>query len=206
MNCIPLYPVADTPFEQYGSPSAAQTANLRSISGRYLPQMSHCTRCRADAVGLLGVPQSAQMANLLQACSTGSGDPDSARPYVAVATMEGVLVNQHLGEAGRLWIFAQDGDGIRLIETRETPEAGQGSLRWREMASQLKDCRAVVVSGAGRTPRRVLEEEGLRVIEMSGLISDGLATLFQTGDVPAPMRTQMKFCGTECRGGGMGCS
>jgi nitrogen fixation protein NifB len=206
MNCIPLYPVADTPFEQYGSPSAAQTASLRGVSGRYLPQMSHCTRCRADAVGLLGVPQSAQMVNLLQACSTGGGDPDSARPYVAVATMEGVLVNQHLGEAGRLWIFAQDGDGIRLIETRETPEAGQGSLRWREMASQLKDCRAVVVSGSGRTPRRVLEEEGVRVIEMAGLISDGLATLFQTGDVPAPMRTQMKFCGTECRGGGMGCS
>jgi nitrogen fixation protein NifB len=206
MNCFPLYPVADTPFEHHGTPNVAETARLREVSGRYLPQMSHCTRCRADAAGLLGETQSPQLENLLRTCADGGNAGDPIRPYVAVASMEGVLVNQHLGEASRLWIFGQAGDDICLIETRETPEAGQGSLRWREMATELKDCRAVVVSGAGRTPRRVLEEEGLRVIEMGGLISDGLATLFRTGDVPIPMRRQMKFCGTGCRGGGTGCA
>ena len=80
----------------------------------------------------------------------------SERPYVAVASMEGILVNQHLGEATRLWIFeATDGEP-KLVELRYTPEAGGGNQRWRDLAESINDCHAVVVSGVGRTPRWVL--------------------------------------------------
>ena len=66
--------------------------------------MEHCTRCRADAVGLLGEPEQ-QPGGLDAGLRERIAGPESERPYVAVASMEGILVNQHLGEATRLWIF-----------------------------------------------------------------------------------------------------
>lgn len=54
MNCLALLPVAGTPLGGLGSPSPRQMDHLRAEAGRFLPQMRHCVRCRADAVGLLG--------------------------------------------------------------------------------------------------------------------------------------------------------
>ncbi|MBQ5821089.1 MAG: radical SAM protein [Clostridia bacterium] len=56
MNCMPLMPVAGTPLESCGSPSPESMAAIRTTAEAYLPQMRHCTRCRADACGLLGQP------------------------------------------------------------------------------------------------------------------------------------------------------
>jgi nitrogen fixation protein NifB len=53
-NCIPLIPVKDTPFEGLNEPSTEEMKVIREACGKYLPQMSHCSRCRADACGLLG--------------------------------------------------------------------------------------------------------------------------------------------------------
>ncbi len=204
MNCIPLYPVKDTKFEKHRELAPAELTKIRAIVGQLLPQMQHCTRCRADAVGLLGDKQSDELVAIMNACANGTDEVD--RPYVAVASMEGTLVNQHLGEAAQLWIYGQTSAGLKLIEKRETPEPGQGTGRWLQMAKSLSDCRAIVVSGIGGNPRRVLEHEGIRIIEMGGLISDGLNSLYRTGDVPASMRKRFKFCGAECQGSGTGCA
>lgn len=54
MNCIPLIPVQGTPLAEHVTPTEAEMAFIRkSISG-HMPQIFHCRRCRADAVGLLG--------------------------------------------------------------------------------------------------------------------------------------------------------
>lgn len=208
MNCVPMYLVAGTPFENHQELEPEEIARLRTTAGRHLPQMTHCTRCRADAAGLLGEAQSAELVSIMRVAARGGfDDAGESRPYVAVASMEGVLVNQHLGEASRFWIFESGGDGRpQLVGVREAPEAGGGNLRWRELAQSLHDCRAVLVSGIGHNPRRVLEQEGLRVLEMAGLISDGVASLYRTGDVPRTMRKYFKSCGAECQGSGMGCS
>jgi nitrogen fixation protein NifB len=206
MNCIPMYPVADTPFEKLEQLKPAEIIRLRKTIGQHLPQMTHCTRCRADAVGMLGEAQSAELVGIMRACATGALEAHERRPYVAVASMEGVLVNQHLGEASRLWIYEQGPEGLRLIGTRETPEEGGGNLRWLELAESLQDCRALLVSGVGRNPRRVIERQGIRIVEMAGLISEGVASLYRTGDVPRTMRKHFTTCGAECQGSGMGCS
>lgn len=52
-NLMPLYPVEGTPFASLPEPDPGQMNVLRSVAGKFLPQMTHCTRCRADAVGLL---------------------------------------------------------------------------------------------------------------------------------------------------------
>ena len=54
MNCIPLLPVASTRFALVSPPSAELMHSIRAEAGEVIPQMRHCTRCRADALGLLG--------------------------------------------------------------------------------------------------------------------------------------------------------
>lgn len=53
MNCMPLIPVHDTPFEQLVPPAATEMARIRKAAAAHIPQIYHCRRCRADAVGLL---------------------------------------------------------------------------------------------------------------------------------------------------------
>lgn len=53
MNCIPLIPLPDTPFEAMKTSTDAEMAQVRSLASPHIPQMYHCRRCRADAIGLL---------------------------------------------------------------------------------------------------------------------------------------------------------
>lgn len=53
MNLIPLIPVPGTPMAGYPAPGLALMSRLRAAAGLFIPQMRHCVRCRADAVGLL---------------------------------------------------------------------------------------------------------------------------------------------------------
>jgi nitrogen fixation protein NifB len=53
-NCIPLIPTAGTLFENIDAPEPELIHRVRAEAGAYLMQMNHCSRCRADACGLLG--------------------------------------------------------------------------------------------------------------------------------------------------------
>ncbi len=201
-NCVPLYPVRGTALGGVAPPSPARLEAIRSAAAAYLPMMKHCTRCRADAVGLLGEPPPAYAELALMQAAAPPCDP--RRPYVAVATREGALVNQHLGEAERLAIFGQGESGFRLIETRPAPPSGGGPARWQDLAARLHDCRALLAASAGEAPRSVLTEEGIRVILMEGLIEEGLDAVYRGASVRSPMRAHR--CGSGCSGNGMGCS
>jgi nitrogen fixation protein NifB len=58
MNCIPMIPVPGTPFEHLGTLTADEMDRVRDFASLHLPQMYHCGRCRADAVGLLHADKS----------------------------------------------------------------------------------------------------------------------------------------------------
>ena len=98
LNCMPMYPNADTPFGDVPEPQPEQMTGIRREAEKIIPQMHHCTRCRADAVGLLEADRTDEFRGCLSACANAVPAP-ADRPYVAVATQEGVLVNLHLGEA-----------------------------------------------------------------------------------------------------------
>jgi nitrogen fixation protein NifB len=53
MNLMPLLPLEGTPLAGSPSPSPALIHRLRRQAAAFLPQMHHCRRCRADAMGLL---------------------------------------------------------------------------------------------------------------------------------------------------------
>ncbi len=184
LNCMPVYPNAGTPFAAIPEPGPEEMANIREEVAGYLPQMRHCTRCRADAVGLLEADRRAELLDCLNACARRVPEaPD--RPYVAVATAEGMLVNLHLGEATAFQIWGPNGPGFVLVEERPAPPPGGGSRRWWELAAILKDCRALLVSAIGDAPRAILTESGIQPYEMSGFIEIGLEAVYRGGTTEA---------------------
>ncbi len=108
MNCIPLCPVQDTPYENLYEPDGIMMARVRLQCGEHVSQMSHCARCRADAVGLLGEDQSVEFAGTLESFTEMNTPIDKTRPYIAVATQEGMLVNLHLGEANNVIVYSHE--------------------------------------------------------------------------------------------------
>jgi nitrogen fixation protein NifB len=205
-NCMVIFPNEGTPFENIKEPSPEAIARLRKEAEKHLPQMRHCARCRADAVGLLGKDLSPERTNELMKQATTSGASLEGRPYVAVASLEGMLVNQHLGEAYKFQIWGKQNDNFVLIEEREAPEPGGGTQRWHEMVGALKDCRAVLVSGIGESPRKVLEESGIVPVEMNGFIAEGLETIFEGGNLSRLKSRQLgNRQGSGCSGNGLGC-
>lgn len=210
MNCMALVPVKGAVFEDLPAPDGLMTSRARLISGQHLPQMTHCARCRADAVGLINEPMTTEQLDTLNHFASTAPSEGSPRPCVAVATMEGALVNQHLGEAARFVIYEQDAgtaSGYKFKEIRRSPEQGGGSGRWQELARLLGDCRAVLVTTAGPSPTAVLNKNGLRVVEMEGLIEEGLRAIYTNQPVPRSLQRRFTGCssGAGCKGTGTGC-
>ena len=205
MNCIPLIPAPGTPFGEISAPQPPMIHAAREGAGAFLQQMAHCNRCRADACGLLNEGTGEESLEALQAAARLPLRPAEARPYVAVATREGVLVNRHLGEADEFCVYADEQDGYKLVETRLAPSPGGGRERWLELAARLQDCRVLLVSGAGPSPRNTLEGKGLQVIEVEGLIEDALGPVFRGEELPRGLKRCFAGCGMGCSGNGQGC-
>ena len=212
MNCMPLVPVEGAAFAELPQPDGLMTARVRLASGLHLPQMGHCARCRADAVGLINEKMTGEQIKTLDHYASMTINPaeDASRPYVAVATMEGALVNQHLGEAERFLVYEAHPEHAGLFQLaamRKAPEPGGGDTRWTAIADLLSDCRALLVTAAGPSPVRILRDKGLRIIEMEGLIDEGLKAVFANQPIPATMKREFSGCskGSSCKGTGTGC-
>lgn len=205
MNAIPIYPVKDTAFEEMEKPPKKMVLSVKSDVAKHIKPMTHCARCRADAAGLLGKDY-AGTTDMLREYANKPMVPEENRAYVAVATHEGILVNQHLGETQELYIFEESKKGYKLIETRKTPERGAGDFRWIELSKLLKDCRAILVGGAGESPVRILQSSGIRVIQMTGLIDSGLDTVYHGKVLRTVKKADAFKCGQSCMGNAQGCA
>jgi nitrogen fixation protein NifB len=210
-NCMPYYPNSGSALEHLPEPTSVQLERSRKNAAKYVKQMRHCTRCRADAVGLLGETPSPALMQSLVSCqnivsfeSLGKSKVKE-KPYVAVASHEGVLVNQHLGEAYQLLIFKNNGNEIELVEQRATPEPGGGNRRWQSLSKVLSDCRALLVSGVGKNPRKVMEDNGIDIFEVEGMITEAVKAVYEKKSLKHLTVCKIKACGTSCGGNAMGC-
>jgi nitrogen fixation protein NifB len=170
-----------------------------------MKMMNHCARCRADAAGLLGQDLT-ESYTLLKEMSELTEVDGSDRPYVAAATNEGLLVNQHMGEALSLYIYKQTPNGFQFVEERMTPKSGLGDKRWLELAKVLSDCRAILVSGVGENPKTILNSCGVKVFEMTGLIDEGLDGVFNKKAIRSIAKADAFKCGSSCKGNAQGCA
>lgn len=204
MNCIPLIPAQGSLMEDCAPPDRELVNSIVKKVSAHITPMTHCARCRADAAGLLGKDDS-QAYRLIQQCAAFPVAVQHSRPYVAVASYEGLLINQHLGEATHLLIYKQTEAGYELVEKRHTPLRGQGDLRWVELAKLLTDCSFVLVNGVGTRPVEVLQKLDIAVVEMAGLIQDGLDAVYKGKKLKSVLKTLPTRCGDNCKGSGTGC-
>ena len=207
-NALPYYNTEETVFENIPEPHPELVSAIQEETAQYLPQMKHCARCRADAIGIIGQENNDEIMKQLKEAAELPRKPSENRPYVAVASMEGVLVNQHLGEADRFLIYGMEKNNSRpvLVESRPAPPPGGGTMRWEAVASLLLDCRALLVNGAGESPKKVLNGSGMEVYTLDGLIEEGVSGVFTGKDMTRLTRiSQMHACKTSCSGTGSGC-
>ncbi|MGB7509720.1 MAG: NifB/NifX family molybdenum-iron cluster-binding protein, partial [Pelodictyon phaeoclathratiforme] len=207
LNCMPYYSTTETVFENIAEPSLDMVSEIQSATSEYLPQMKHCARCRADAVGIIGEINSEEIMQKLAEAAALPKNPDEIRPYIAVSSIEGVLINQHLGEADRFLIYGMDDTGTCvLVDSRTAPPPGGGQERWAALADTLKDCRALLVNGAGDSPTKVMKANGIEVMVLEGVIEEAIYGLFNGQDLKHLMKSsQIHACGSSCSGTGGGC-
>jgi nitrogen fixation protein NifB len=219
-NCIPCYSNPGTPFENIIPPTPGQMEDIRKEAGKFIKQMAHCARCRADAAGMLGEAMDPEdTADLKIAASGCSGQyVDNSmvekavqealltRPYVAAASLEGAMINVHLGEAVAFMILGRDEKGgVRLIEKREAPAAGGGTTRWKELGKMLSDCGAVFVSGVGAKPKYTLMAMGVQTLVSEGLVIDAASSALYGRPLKGILKVEKSRCGQSCSGTGGGC-
>lgn len=204
MNAIPLFPVKDTIYENLKEPDMLTMRGIRLKIAKHLKPLTHCARCRADAVGLLG-QDDAEAKKIMSEVINLSVHTDETRPFVAVASNEGMLVNQHLGEADSLYIFRQTPNGYRMVEQRETPPSGNGNQRWVKLAELINDCRALLVGGIGPNPSAAIGRTGIRIVEMTGLIDEGLDAIYKGKELRTIKKADVFKCGAVCSGKATGC-
>ena len=89
---------------------------------------------------------------------------------------------------------------------RRTPEAGLGDHRWLNLANSLRDCRAILVAGVGGNPTAILETSGIRVIQMTGMIDEGLEAVYNGKVIKTVKKADAFKCGDSCRGNAKGCA
>ena len=208
MNVMAMIPVEGTAFGVLEEPDSMAVTAARFGCSKHLRQMAHCARCRADAVGRIGEGVAEAYAQLLEK-EFSNPEKLEARPYVAVVSQEGALVNLHLGEAERILIYkpsVADPQVYECVDVRVTPPTGTGEDRWKQMAELLKDCRAILVHASGPSPKKVLQESGCEVIEMDGMIAEGLECIFHNKPLPKKIQNNFKGCQTSCHGNGSGCA
>lgn len=206
LNCIPFYPNAGAKFANLEEPSKAAVTAIRKKAARHIPQMYHCKRCRADAVGILGEKNGCAVNEKLQECAQLPEIFGETRPYVAVASLEGVLVNQKLGKAEELLIYGRRDNGeIYFVEARKTPEPGGGLQRWEDLGELLNDCRALMVAGIGDNPRRVLSKKKIDILELDGMIEEAAEAVFEGHSMNFMVRRDIEACNKQHPMAGMGC-
>jgi nitrogen fixation protein NifB len=204
INCLPLNPVDGTPFAIIGKPDHELMQKVRWEASKHMDVVRHCQMCRADAAGRLGSQNSTIINELLRSTANMPLNPLDIRPNIAVASREGMLINEHLGKADHFYIFKMEGNSFPLVEVRKAPLAGTGIDRWINLSNLLKDCHTLLVNQAGEPPKTVLNDAGLKVLVTEGLIEQALQTI-SDGDLPVPV-VAVKSCSSGgCKGGGQGC-
>ena len=92
-----------------------------------------------------------------------------------------------------------------MVEKRDTPPSGTGNKRWADLAELLNDCRALLVGGIGPSPSATIGRTGIRIVEMTGLIDEGLDAIYKGKELRTVKKADVFKCGSACSGKATGC-
>lgn len=99
--------------------------------------------------------------------------------YIAVASSDGIVVNNHFGRAKTFYIFeVNEQDEFKCVEKREVEPVcnrrNHDDDRLRENLLKLKDCKYLLVSKIGFEAAHVAESLGIGSYEIPGVITDSI--------------------------------
>lgn len=150
-------------------------ATVRDRAARHMDLMPAWEECGQDIIGLTKPEDTSAPVAVMP-------KPTADRPNVAVVSSTGMDVDLHLGHAIKVLIYGPREDGLAcLLETRNAPEPGSGSGRWKELAAILKDCFVLLTASAGDNPRQILSRKGLSVLITDGEIAGTVDLLYGGG-------------------------
>ncbi len=98
---------------------------------------------------------------------------------VAVATSDGIVVNQHFGRADTFYVYEIEESGsIQLLERRFlSPVCDGGNHNEERLAAnlaKLADCKYLLVSRIGAGAASVAEQAGIIPMELPDMIEESL--------------------------------
>lgn len=101
---------------------------------------------------------------------------------VAVASSDGIVVNQHFGRADTFFIYEMAGTGnYRFLETRTvTPVCNGGNHNEEKLCSNISkfmDCKYILVSRIGMGAANAMEQSGVMPMELPGMIEESIGKL-----------------------------
>lgn len=90
--------------------------------------------------------------------------------FFAVATTDGISINQHFGHSERFLIYEIEGNEVRLVDEKKVERYcsydEEHPLRGhilRDIAVALAGCRAIVCARIGDAPQTEMERLGIEV-------------------------------------------
>lgn len=116
----------------------------------------------------------AAQAQLQESVTHISNDVNTPKILIAVATKGGGLVNQHFGHAKEFQVYEVDGREVRYVAHRRVDQFCQGGYgekaTMENIIQAIADCKAVLVSKVGESPREKLANAGIQAVEAYDLI------------------------------------
>lgn len=109
-------------------------------------------------------------------------DKKEYKYLIAVATSDGIVVNQHFGKADQFLIIGLDeADRVHCIEKRSVIPICDGGNhddeRLEAAAETFADCKYILVSRIGQGAAYTLERYGIIPMEIPGIIEESIQKL-----------------------------
>lgn len=100
---------------------------------------------------------------------------------IAVASSDGIVVNQHFGHAREFYIYEVVGDDVKLLEKRKVEPVCDGGnhddKRLGENMDKIGDCNYLLVSKIGYGAVAVAKQRGVIPYEIPGMIEESIQQL-----------------------------
>jgi nitrogen fixation protein NifB len=108
---------------------------------------------------------------------------NSPKILVAVATKGGGLVNQHFGHVKEFQIYEVDGNDARFVGHRKVDHYCQGGYGEKatleNIIQAIADCKAVLVSKIGDSPKEKVHKAGIQTVEAYDVIEKVALEFYQ---------------------------
>lgn len=109
---------------------------------------------------------------------------DKEKYLIAVASSDGIIVNNHFGKAGTFYIYeADEAENIHLVEKRTVPPVcswgNHDDEKLRENLRILNDCSYLLVSRIGNGAASMAESFGIESYEIPGEIKKSINQLIK---------------------------